>query len=231
MHVAAYILVLILSACSVSTESKSESEEKGKRKELTFLSNFPSETLDLHLNYTPVRAGIAETLVKINENSELEPWLAKEWKSDDSGQTWTFTIRENITFQNGSKVDAEAVKRSLERNIEVSEAMKNALKIKTMSADGQVLTITTEKELQNICGKDISYIFQDYQGAFTPFITIGKQFDEMLKTHTSMSRKERKEYSLLSLKNVQLPEERVYKSYPFQLSGGQLQRAFFNHSR
>ncbi|MFP3121920.1 ABC transporter substrate-binding protein [Ectobacillus funiculus] len=146
MHIAAaYILVLILSACSVSTESKSESEDK--KKELTFLSNFPSETLDPHLNYTPVRAGIAETLVKINENSELEPWLAKEWKSDDSGQTWTFTIRENITFQNGSKVDAEAVKRSLERNIKVSEAMKNALKIKTMSADGQVLTITTEQPL------------------------------------------------------------------------------------
>ncbi|MFP3121923.1 ABC transporter ATP-binding protein [Ectobacillus funiculus] len=87
------------------------------------------------------------------------------------------------------------------------------------------VSMLTEKELQNIRGKDISYIFQDYQGAFTPFITIGKQFDEMLKTHTSMSRKERKEYSLLSLKNVQLPEERVYKSYPFQLSGGQLQRA------
>lgn len=83
----------------------------------------------------------------------------------------------------------------------------------------------TEKELQNIRGKDISYIFQDYQGAFTPFITIGKQFDEMLSAHTSMSKKERKEYSLLSLKNVQLPEAKVYKSYPFQLSGGQLQRA------
>lgn len=83
----------------------------------------------------------------------------------------------------------------------------------------------TEKELQKIRGKEISYIFQDYQGAFTPFITIGKQFDEMLKAHTSMSKKERKEYSLLSLKNVHLPEERVYKSYPFQLSGGQLQRA------
>ncbi|GAA3331034.1 hypothetical protein GCM10020331_085950 [Ectobacillus funiculus] len=30
-------------------------------------------------------------------------------------------------FKNGSKVDAEAVKRSLERNIEVSEAMKKML--------------------------------------------------------------------------------------------------------
>jgi peptide/nickel transport system ATP-binding protein len=89
----------------------------------------------------------------------------------------------------------------------------------------QDLMRLTEKEFQKIRGKDIAYIFQDYQEAFTPFITIGQQFDEMLKTHTSMSKKERKECSLLSLKKVSLPEERVYKSYPFQLSGGQLQRA------
>ncbi|WVE34417.1 ATP-binding cassette domain-containing protein, partial [Priestia megaterium] len=31
-----------------------------------------------------------------------------------------------------------------------------------------------------ILGKDISYIFQDYRSAFTPFLTIGKQFDETI---------------------------------------------------
>ncbi|RFU69424.1 ABC transporter ATP-binding protein [Peribacillus saganii] len=82
-----------------------------------------------------------------------------------------------------------------------------------------------EKEWQNYRGKVISYIFQDYQGAFTPFMTIGAHFDEMLKTHTNNSKQQRKERALETLKNVNLPEERVYKSYPFQLSGGQLQRA------
>jgi peptide/nickel transport system ATP-binding protein len=82
-----------------------------------------------------------------------------------------------------------------------------------------------ERQLKKIRGKDISYIFQDYQGAFTPFITIGKQFDEMLKTHTSLSKKARKELSLVALNEVNLPSNRVYSLYPFQLSGGQLQRA------
>ncbi|PLR85793.1 MULTISPECIES: ABC transporter ATP-binding protein [Bacillus] len=91
--------------------------------------------------------------------------------------------------------------------------------------DDQEITRFSEKEFQKIRGKEIAYIFQDYQGAFTPFMTIGKQFDEMLKTHTGMSKNERKECALLSLKNVHLSEKRVYKSYPFQLSGGQLQRA------
>lgn len=82
-----------------------------------------------------------------------------------------------------------------------------------------------KKEFRNFRGKAISYIFQDYQGAFTPFMTIGAQFDEMLKTHTNDSKKQRKERALQSLNVVNLQEERVYKSYPFQLSGGQLQRA------
>lgn len=81
-----------------------------------------------------------------------------------------------------------------------------------------------DKELQKIRGNEISYIFQDYEGAFAPFLTIGRQFDETLKIHTNLSKKERIHLSLQALNDVNLPEKRVYDSYPFQLSGGQLQR-------
>ena len=76
-----------------------------------------------------------------------------------------------------------------------------------------------------ILGKDISYIFQDYRSAFTPFLTIGKQFDETIRTHSKLSKKDRKVAIFQALKAVNLPNERVYKSYASQLSGGQLQRA------
>jgi peptide/nickel transport system substrate-binding protein len=137
--------LLFLAACSAK-ESGTSGETK-KTKELTFLTNFPSETLDPHLNYTAVRAGVAETLVKINQNQELEAWLAESWETSNRGQQWIFKIKDNITFQNGNKVDAAAVKSSIERNIQVSEAMKTALKIKSMEADGQTLIITTEQSL------------------------------------------------------------------------------------
>lgn len=145
------ILVVLITGCSSASEKSGSSEKADKQntdsKELTFLSNFPSETLDPHLNWTPLRAGVVETLVKINEDLELEPWIAEKWSSDESGQTWNFKIRENITFQNGKKVDAQSVKASLERNIQVSEAMKAALKIKTIEAEGQNLKIVTELPL------------------------------------------------------------------------------------
>ncbi|MCM3765623.1 nickel ABC transporter substrate-binding protein [Neobacillus niacini] len=146
------LILMLLSACSSSEGANSPSgaenknQETNQNKELTFLSNFPSETMDPHLNWTPLRAGIVETLVKINEDLQIEPWLATEWSSED-GQTWTFNIRENITFQNGNKLDAAAVKASFERLIVVSDSMKNALKIQSMNAEGQTLTIITEEPL------------------------------------------------------------------------------------
>ncbi|MCM3765620.1 ABC transporter ATP-binding protein [Neobacillus niacini] len=94
-----------------------------------------------------------------------------------------------------------------------------------ISFNGADLSNMTEKEYRRIRGKEISYVFQDYQGAFTPFIKLGNQIDELLKTHTTLSKKERKKAALSILKDVNLFDERIYNSYPFQLSGGQLQRA------
>ncbi|MCA0987362.1 nickel ABC transporter substrate-binding protein [Guptibacillus algicola] len=144
------LFVSLITACSSSETSGSPSSSEKDTKEVTFLSNFPSETLDPHLNYTPVRAGVAETLVKINEDMELEPWLAEEWGSEDDGKTWTFTIRDDVTFHNGKQVDAAMVKQSLERNIEVSEAMKAALKVESIEAEGQRLTLILEEALPEL---------------------------------------------------------------------------------
>ncbi|MGG4488569.1 ABC transporter ATP-binding protein [Metabacillus idriensis] len=83
----------------------------------------------------------------------------------------------------------------------------------------------SEREFQKIRGKDVSYIFQDYEGAFAPFLSIGRQFDETLKIHTDLSKKERVRLSLQAINEMNLPEKKIYDSYPFQLSGGQLQRA------
>jgi peptide/nickel transport system substrate-binding protein len=140
----ALILLMIFMLVGCSLSSSGEAEKSGK--ELTLLFSFPTNTIDPHLdsNYTMVRAGVGETLVKISEQLEMEPWLAEEWESKD-GQHWTFKIREGITFHNGKKVDAQAVKDSLERAIKASPAVKAALKIRNMEADGQLLTIQTEE--------------------------------------------------------------------------------------
>ncbi|WP_370741250.1 nickel ABC transporter substrate-binding protein [Longirhabdus pacifica] len=141
------VLSFVLVACSSHDNEETNTGGESENKEITFLSNFPFETMDPHLNWTPMRAGVVETLVKITEDYNIEPWLASEWETKDNGQTWTFKITENVTFQNGKTLDAEAVKASFERNIQNSAKMKAALSIESMEAEGQKLTFRLEKAL------------------------------------------------------------------------------------
>ncbi|SFE60482.1 peptide/nickel transport system ATP-binding protein [Paenibacillus algorifonticola] len=90
--------------------------------------------------------------------------------------------------------------------------------------EGQSLSELSAQQIRGLRGKDIAYIFQDYAGMFSPFIRLGKQLDETLQAHSRLGRRERKKQILTCLGEARLPAERVFNSYPFELSGGQLQR-------
>ncbi|MFD6207042.1 ABC transporter ATP-binding protein [Peribacillus sp. NPDC060253] len=85
-----------------------------------------------------------------------------------------------------------------------------------------LLTLSSS-EIRKIRGKCLAYIFQDYQGSFTPFLTIGQHFEEYQRTHLNLSKKARCKQAVEALISVGLNED-IYSKYPFQLSGGQLQR-------
>lgn len=88
---------------------------------------------------------------------------------------------------------------------------------------GEDLLSLSTKQIRTIRGRKMSYIFQDYQGSFTPFRTIGQHLDEYQKAHGIRDGKIRRIKSIDALNSVGL-DETLYTSYPFQLSGGQLQR-------
>jgi peptide/nickel transport system substrate-binding protein len=136
--------VILLSACSNSSGS-TENKEKGKH--ISFLYNFSTNSLDPHVDssYVPLRAGITETLVKLDEeNLTIAPWLAESWEGED-GKNWTIHLRQDVTFHNGKKMDAVAVKASLDRALQESVAIQNALKIESIEAEGYTLNITTKE--------------------------------------------------------------------------------------
>ncbi|MCU7766889.1 MULTISPECIES: nickel import ATP-binding protein NikD [Bacillales] len=90
---------------------------------------------------------------------------------------------------------------------------------------GQELNGLAEKEMRKIRGKDIAFIMQNPMNAFTPVFTIGHQFVETIRSHTNWNKKQAKELAIESMKQVNLPEpNKLLKYYPFQLSGGMLQR-------
>ncbi|MDZ5473340.1 nickel import ATP-binding protein NikD [Bacillus sp. 31A1R] len=95
----------------------------------------------------------------------------------------------------------------------------------SITLKGKELNGLDNREMRKIRGKDIAFIMQNPMNAFTPVFTIGHQFVETIRTHTSLNKKQAKELAVDVLHSVNLPEpSKLLKKYPFQLSGGMLQR-------
>ncbi|MEH7611974.1 ABC transporter ATP-binding protein, partial [Gottfriedia acidiceleris] len=91
--------------------------------------------------------------------------------------------------------------------------------------DGKDLAKLSEKEMQNIRGKEISMIFQDPMTSLNPVLTIGYQITEGLIKHQKMSKTEAKKIALELINLVGIPNaEARFKQYPHQFSGGMRQR-------
>ena len=52
---------------------------------------------------------VYESLVTIDDNGLPQPLLAESWAESGNGRNWTFTLRENVTFSDGTPLTAEDV--------------------------------------------------------------------------------------------------------------------------
>ncbi len=94
----------------------------------------------------------------------------------------------------------------------------------SMLFDGIDILSATERVLQTVRGRQISQIFQEPELALSPFLTVGKQIEEVLRAHSKGSRRSRYQEVISMLTSVELSDPRMYGSYPHELSGGQRQR-------
>ena len=80
-------------------------------------------------------------------------------------------------------------------------------------------------ERRNMCGKDISMIFQEPMSSLNPVFTVGFQIAEVLRQHMGMNRKQARTRTLELLEEVGIPDPATkIDAYPSQMSGGQQQR-------
>ncbi|HWV34236.1 MAG TPA: ABC transporter ATP-binding protein [Thermomicrobiales bacterium] len=92
--------------------------------------------------------------------------------------------------------------------------------------DGTDLTKVNDRQLnQRWRWRKLSMVFQKSLSALSPVHRIGDQMHDVLRQHNpSMRESERREKINSVLEAVHLPS-RVIRAYPFELSGGQMQRA------
>lgn len=91
--------------------------------------------------------------------------------------------------------------------------------------EGKEILNCPRNELRELQGDEICMVFQEPLTSLDPVKKIGWQLEEPLKIHTTLTPDERKERAIQALRDVELEDaERVYDSYPHELSGGMRQR-------
>lgn len=90
--------------------------------------------------------------------------------------------------------------------------------------DLELLSLS-EAQMQSVRGRRLSIVFQEPATSLNPVMTVGKQIIEVIERHTDVKGAAAREKALEWLERVGLPEPgRRIDSYPFELSGGQIQR-------
>ncbi|WBO65484.1 ABC transporter substrate-binding protein [Streptomyces camelliae] len=91
------------------------------------------------------RWSAAETLVKLDADGDARPALATGWTQHS--RSWTFTVRDGVTFHDGTRLTAEAIVNSLTRAATASPKPRILDGVDlTAKADGNRVVVTTPVE-------------------------------------------------------------------------------------
>lgn len=112
----------LLAACS-TTSGGDDGGASGASGDVTAAGTYPIESLDPHgaqgASTGTQLAGqeIFSRLVKPDPDGTLKGDLATTWKPNKAVTAWTFTLRDGVTFSDGSPLDADDVVASFQRMI------------------------------------------------------------------------------------------------------------------
>ncbi|WP_213875841.1 ABC transporter substrate-binding protein [Pseudomonas sp. dw_358] len=109
---------LLLAACDhgASTATRSTTPVSGGT--LIYATDREPTCLDPHVGGDMPQVFVAQqfldSLVSMDAQGHIGPWLAKSWEISPDGLTYTFHLREDVHFTDGTPFDATAVKANLD---------------------------------------------------------------------------------------------------------------------
>lgn len=153
------VLTALLAACDTGGDVQGEGlqgdggGQPGEDTVVAAISAAPDQ-LDPHLTTASssftVNEQIYETLVQTTgdlEDPVYEPELATGWETSQDGLTWTFELREGVTFHNGEAMTAEDVVFSLERVMDEETGAANRYRTAAIDTVTAVDEATVRLEL------------------------------------------------------------------------------------
>ena len=160
----AAMLLISLCACAGDTDNSNDKQPSAESGELSDGSSVTVgiaqdlDSLDPHralsAGTSEVLFNIFEGLMKASPDGGVIPAVASDYSMSDDGKTYTFTLREGVTFHNGDPVTLEDVLYSLERcagsesdGAPLIAAFSNVESI-SADAEGRVVVALTEPSLE-----------------------------------------------------------------------------------
>lgn len=168
--IASLSTVVMLAGCSnkVTTTNKENSNN------LVFANFRDLRDLNPHLYNGEMFAQnlIFESLVKIADDGSFEPWLAESWEILDDGTTYVFKLREDVSFTDGVKFNAEAAKANFDAILDNADRHTWLESVRLMQEvdnnGGKSVEVTGEYEL-TIRLAEAYYPFMVELGVIRPF--------------------------------------------------------------
>jgi peptide/nickel transport system substrate-binding protein len=116
------------------------------------------DRLDPHLTSAyasfQILENVYDTLVQPGDDLTMEPALAESWEISDDQLTWTFALREGVTFHNGRELVADDVVYSYERIMDPDTAANNAFRFASIesvtASDDRTVEITLTRPTPNL---------------------------------------------------------------------------------
>ena len=149
-------MLLTLTACGGDKGESGSGNGSGNSQILYHTHNSaPYVTLDPSTEYSNglmTLQNVYETLTRYNsETGEVDPLLATEWTKNEDGTVWTFQLRDDVTFHDGSKMTAQQVVNSVERSMKLGQGGAYIWDAVQASNGGKV-EATGEYEVTFTCG-------------------------------------------------------------------------------
>jgi peptide/nickel transport system substrate-binding protein len=143
---------LLLSGCSSSTPAASTSSASTPTAggTLTFGIGTDTSIIDPSITGSSITAlidrNVVDSLVGQAEDNSFTPWLASKWTINKANTLYTFTLRSGVTFSDGTKLDAAAVKANFDRIIDPKTSSSYAKSLlgpvsKVTAVDATTLTV------------------------------------------------------------------------------------------
>lgn len=159
-------MCVVMTACGGGTSGTPAAPDRSAT--LRVALNYAPTTVDPHKAPSAIASHayvslLYDRLTQMGPDLQLRPMLATGWTFGDGGRSVTFTLREGVTFSDGGRLDAAAVRGSLERALTVEgSTVKGTLSMISgvEVVDPLRLTVRTNR----VAG-DLPYVLSGIEGS------------------------------------------------------------------